>query len=105
MKDRRNALQQEALSRAVNGISMGNYPLIIGGFLQKGIPEAEIKPRENVFTFNAWLALGRVVKKGEHGVKVPTFVPIDEEDDEGKIRTVTVPRITTVFHISQTIAR
>jgi len=30
----------------------------IQGFAAKGIPESEIKPRENVFTFNAWKALG-----------------------------------------------
>lgn len=50
--------QIEALSRAVNGLSLGNYPAIFGGFMAKGIPEAEIKPRENVFTYQAWRALG-----------------------------------------------
>jgi hypothetical protein len=35
--------QVEALSRAVNGLSPGNYPAIFGGFVAKGIPEAEIK--------------------------------------------------------------
>ena len=48
----------------------------IQGFLTKGIAEADIKPRENVFTFNAWKALGRSVKRGEHGVRVMTFVSV-----------------------------
>jgi hypothetical protein len=47
----------EALSRATSGMSVSNYPTIYGGFIQKGIPESEIKPRENVFTYNAWRAL------------------------------------------------
>ena len=35
----------EALARATTGQSMSNYPTIYGGFIQKGIPESEIKPR------------------------------------------------------------
>ena len=42
----------EALSRATTGLSMSNYPTIYG-FKEKGIPESEIRPRENVFTYNA----------------------------------------------------
>lgn len=52
---------QEALTRAVSGQSCSNFPAIFAGFAAKGIPESEIEPRENVFTFNAWKALGRVV--------------------------------------------
>jgi hypothetical protein len=67
-------LQQEAFDRATTGQALTNYPAIFAGFTAKGIPEGEIKPRENVFTFHAWKALGRSVKRGEHGVKVVTFV-------------------------------
>jgi hypothetical protein len=49
----------EALTRTTTGLSMSNYPTIYGGFTAKGIPESEIKPRENVFTYNAWRALAR----------------------------------------------
>ena len=66
--------RREALMRAVSGQTMSNYPAIFQGFIAKGIPESEIKPRENVFTFEAWKALGRYVRKGEHGVKVVTFI-------------------------------
>jgi hypothetical protein len=97
--------QVEALSRAVNGLSLGNYPAIFGGFVAKGIPEAEIKPRENVFTYQAWRALGRQVRRGEHGVKVVTFVEMAKEDKEtGKKKPFRRPWTTTVFHISQTDA-
>jgi hypothetical protein len=40
----------EALSSVTSGLSVSNYPTIYGGFIQKGIPESEIEPRENVFT-------------------------------------------------------
>src|SRR5437899_12637902 len=96
--------QQEALSRAIGGFSMSNYPAVFHGFMSKGIPEEEIRPRENVFTFQAWKALGRVVRKGEHGVKICTFIVCSKEDKENPDKKKTFPRpwFTTVFHISQT---
>jgi hypothetical protein len=94
----------EALSRATTGLSMSNYPTIYGGFMEKGIPESEIKPRENVFTYNAWRALGRQVRRGEHGVKVLTFIDCQKRDEEtGQLKErFRRPFSTTVFHISQT---
>ena len=97
--------RQEALRRAVSGQSFSNFPAIFQGFAAKGIPESEIKPRENVFTFNAWKALGRVVRRGEHGVKVTTFIDSKSKEidqDTGESKTIRRPWITTVFHISQT---
>lgn len=102
-------IQAEALSRAQSGQSFTNYPVIIRGFAEKGIPEADILPRENVFTFHAWKALGRVVKKGEHGVKVMTYVPMTKKTtgDDGEETTEQIgskPRTAFVFHVSQTRA-
>jgi antirestriction protein ArdC len=100
----RQEMQREALSRAANGQSCSNYATIIAGFIEKGIPEAQILPRENVFTYHAWRALGRQVRRGEHGVKVCTFVPMTKKDEE----TAEVKQIgrrawsATVFHVSQT---
>ena len=100
--------QEEALSRAANPMgSASNYVPIIRGFIAKGIPADQIEPRRNVFTFNAWKALGRIVRKGEHGVKILTYIPIDVKDkkapdDPTKARTKSRPWTTTVFHISQT---
>lgn len=103
------AIQAEALGRARSGLSWSNYAAIIGGFMDKGVPESEIIPRENVFTFHAWKALGRQVRKGEHGVKVLTYIVTPEskrrqaEAAEGEeTRTVRRPWTTTVFHVSQT---
>jgi hypothetical protein len=95
----------ESLKRAVSGHSVSNFPAIFQGFAAKGVPENEIKPRENVFTFAAWKALGRVVRKGEHGVKVVTFIESKSKEldqDSSERKPVRRPWTTTVFHISQT---
>src|SRR5437899_8108791 len=97
--------RREALARAVSGQSLINFPAIFQGFAAKGIPESEIKPRENVFTFDAWKALGRYVRKGEHGVKVVTFIETlskETDPDSGERKLIRRPWTTTVFHISQT---
>jgi antirestriction protein ArdC len=99
------AIQHEALNRATSGLSVANYALIYEGFTAKGISPDQIQPRENVLTFHAWKALGRVVRKGEHGVKVCTFVPVmsKKTQENGEQGTgYKMPRNVTVFHISQT---
>lgn len=96
-------IANECLMRAQSGMSMANYPAIYEGFAAKGIPLDEIRPRENVFTFNAWRAKGRTVRKGEHGVKVTSWVPIEKTDPKtGKIDRSSFCRTVTVFHESQT---
>jgi antirestriction protein ArdC len=89
----------EALNRAKASNSLMNYSAIINGFSNKGIAQTDILPRENVFTFNAWRALGRTVKRGEHGVKVITWITYEKDGETHKR-----PSNTTVFHISQTEA-
>ena len=114
---RREEMQQEALSRAIGGQALTNWPAIIHGFAAKGIPESDIRPRENVFTYHAWRALGRQVRRGEHGVKVVTFVPMGgrdgtdpqdgtdtERERPAKRRGYSRPWSATVFHVSQTDA-
>lgn len=105
--DKVSHVRQEALTRAVSGQTMSNYPAIYQGFVAKGIPESEIHPRENVFTFNAWRALGRTVRRGEHGVKVLTFIESASKEidkDTGERKAIRRPWSTTVFHVSQTEA-
>jgi hypothetical protein len=88
---------EQALQRATTNQSFSNYPAIIEGFAARGIPPEQIRPRENVFTFNAWRQLSRTVKKGETGVKITTWIPV-EKNGEKFVR----PKLTTVFHITQT---
>jgi len=101
------ALRTEALTRATTGQTWSNYPAIFQGFMALGIPEAEIHPRENVFTFEAWRALGRHVRRGQHGVRVVTYIEAtrtetDPETGEETEQVYRRPWHTTVFHISQT---
>ena len=91
-------LQKQAFHRAHDGESTANYDRIMEGFIAKGIPEMGILPRENVFTYGAWRHQGRQVRKGEHGVKVMTFV---KDEKTGR----SYAKRTAVFHISQTDAR
>jgi hypothetical protein len=117
LRPSREGIQQEALSRAASGQSLSNWPAILAGFTAKGIPEVDIRPRENVFTYHAWRALGRQVRRGEHGVKVVTFVAVagkDSKEDVDGVATNDVdgtnkrrdgyrrPWSATVFHVSQT---
>jgi N-terminal domain of anti-restriction factor ArdC len=100
-------LQREALTSALSGHSLANYATIIKGFAAKGIPEGEILPRENVFTYEAWRAVGRQVRRREHGVKVCTWVPVEKKEDdaetgEAKVSSFKRPWTATVFHVSQT---
>src|SRR5881392_2223709 len=106
----RERMQQDALGRAIGNQSTMNYGAIFQGFMEKGIPESDILPRENVFTYHAWRALGRQVRRGEHGVKVTTFVPMDKKTGEtdpetGEEKKTPIGRrawTATVFHVSQT---
>ena len=112
MKSRpsREEMQHEALTRAASGQSLANWSAIFEGFMAKGIAMDDIRPRENVFTYHAWRALGRQVRRGEHGVKVVTFVPMDapaagetQPDGDAPKRTGgSRPRAATVFHVTQT---
>jgi len=100
--------QQEALSRALASHSLSNYAAIFTGFADKGI--TDIRPRENVFTFQAWKAKGRQVRAGQHGVKICTYVPMtnrqtaEDRVSDTKPNTFRRPRMVTVFHVSQTDA-
>jgi antirestriction protein ArdC len=97
--------QAEALDRARSGLSHWNWPAIFTGFQAKGVAAADIKSRENVFTFGAWKALGRSVRRGEYGVKVETWVERETRDPDNPNappRIIRRFRRTTVFHISQT---
>ena len=90
-------LQSEALHRARDGMAESNLPAIYAGFEAMGI--SDIQPRVNILTYHAWRALGHQVKKGEHGVKITTWIPYkDKKTGEDKRR----PKACTVFHISQT---
>lgn len=104
---KQQAMADEALARARGSLAMSNYPAIVQGFIDKGIPASDIEPRVNVLTYQAWRAAGRQVRKGEHGVKVVTWIPVtrtetNSETGESETREGKRPWTATVFHFSQT---
>ena len=75
--------------------------------MAKGIAESDIIPRVNVLTYHAWRNRGRQVKRGEHGVKVVTWIPWEKEEFNPETGRTEVQRgkscrTAVVFHISQT---
>lgn len=92
-----------ALGRAQAGLSTANYAAILDGFADRGIYDAE--PRVNVFSYNAWQALGRQVQKGQKGVKITTWIACKTKDpnpETGKRDKYKRRKTVAVFHISQT---
>lgn len=82
---------QATIAKAQSRAFGMNDALVIHAFSERGL---SVTPRVDVFTFNAWLAKGRQVKKGEKGVKIVTF--FEKPDGSKQSRSV------TVFHLSQT---
>lgn len=93
-----------ALSRARGGRSLANDEAVIRGFMARGFQAVDIAPRENVLTYRAWQAVGRQVRKGEHGVRLSTWIPVEKRDAAtGEKRPDGIrPKVVTVFHVSQT---
>ena len=69
-KPRIESIRAESLSRAVGGLSLANYAANLEALAARGIPEDEIEPRVNVFTYRAWQAWRRQVRKGEKSVRI-----------------------------------
>ena len=58
--------------------------------------EGTCRAYEDIFTFPRWKAQGFVVRKGEKGTKILTFVLIKAKDDDGKESVVRRRRKTAV---------
>ena len=95
----RAAMQTAALGRAREGRTCTNDLLIIAAYTAKGI---DAHPRIDVFTFNAWKALHRHVRKGEHGIQVLTYAHKDTVKSDGTTEECSFPTSAVVFHVSQT---
>lgn len=93
---------RETVRKAKSNMNIYNDLLVIESLAAKGIPANEISPRDNVFTYNAWLSLGRQVKKGQHGVKIPVIMKKEHTTEHGQKEMKQFWKNVTVFHISQT---
>lgn len=103
----RAQMEREALERARSNPSWANFGEVISQFAARGIPADQISPKDNVFTYPAWRALGRNVRRGEKSVKITTYIPIEDKEQPidpqtGKPRSRMRPVTSCVFHISQT---
>lgn len=102
MKANAEQMAMEALDRAQNGKPCVNDVIAISAFEELGFED--VRPRENVLTFWAWKAKNRSVKKGEHGVKVVTWIPMRKVDEKTGEESVSFrPKTATLFHESQTV--
>ena len=106
----RRERELEALASAKRAEPNGeNDVLCLLEFERRGLDTADVHtfgPQQNVFRFNAWRALGRTVKRGEHGVRLTVWGPIgkveiDPTTGEKKPRKCG-PVTAYVFHVSQT---
>jgi hypothetical protein len=102
---KRSEQQAEALHRAQTGFSK-NDAYVYAMLTMAGFEDVE--PRVNVFTFNAWKAAGRSVKKGEKGLAITTWIPCKDKKATpdpvtGEIKKGLRPKTAYVFHVSQTI--
>ena len=87
----------KTIDRARSNQGSANNLLVISHFKNLGLED--VQPRINVFTYNAWLALGRKVKKGEKGCRITVFCDDYDNDPETSKRRI---YSTTLFHITQT---
>jgi len=46
--------------------------------------ECQCQPYKDWFTYQRWLAQGYQVKKGERGIKLTTWIPVTEKDEDGE---------------------
>ena len=63
-----------------DGYSMTNAMILAGASAKRG---CECKPYEDWFTYKRWQAQGYQVRRGEHGVRLSTFVTMTKTDEEG----------------------
>ncbi len=82
--------------------SITNEEKVTKEFLKRGIPEGQIKHKENIFTFKKWEFLGRMVRKGEHGVRIITLAPHKPRRFSKSGKELLQPFVTSVFHVTQT---
>lgn len=95
----RAAMQAAALERARDGKMCANDLFIIAAYGARGI---DAHPRVDVFTYNAWRALHRHVRKGEHGIRVTTYTHTETLNPDGTTNEQMFPVCAVVFHLSQT---
>ena len=97
------AYESPEAARAFNGYSIANAAHVLGALAERG---CTCQPYADVFTFGRWIAQGRAVRKGEHGIKLPVIIHGEKVDQESGERSgFTMRRTSAVFCRCQTEAR
>jgi hypothetical protein len=87
--------QQEKIQKAksFDTFSENNYSIL------KSKLACNCEPYEDIFTFNRWSLQGFKINKGEHALKIITYVKFDIKNEKtGEIiKTISKPKSTCVF--------
>lgn len=91
-------------ARSFDSFSVANAAAVLAAIQQRG---CSCQPYEDVFTFQRWIAQGRAVRKGEHGIRLPVIVERsaqkrNDETGEEETRTYRLWRLSHVFCRCQT---
>lgn len=81
---------------AYNAKHFGHFSVHNAVKAELACDEGTCRAYEDIFTFRRWKAQGFVVRKGEKGTKIVTFVPVKAKDDDGKESVVGKRRKTAV---------
>lgn len=91
--DKRAAMTAED-AQSFEGKSLMNMAILIDTAQTRG---CQCKPYVDWFTYKRWRAQGYQVQRGEHGVKLSTFVKGAREDENGMLRQYSHPWVSVVF--------
>ena len=90
-------------ARTFGGYSSGNALVLARAAKSRG---CQCRPYEDWFTYKRWAAQGYQVKRGEHGVKIMTFISSQVEDTEThEVKVRSRPWTAAVFCRCQVQAR
>lgn len=67
-------------AKSFNGRSMTNAMILAGAASKRG---CQCKAYVDWFTYKRWQGQGYQVKRGEHGVRLSTFVTMTKTDEDG----------------------
>ena len=106
-QEERDDRNNEALSNGTRFVPNSNDGPVTLEFKARGIPVEDIHtfaPDQNVFTYNAWQAQGRQVRKGETSVRCTVWIPVvvKSKDPDKPDKTRSRMHNACLFHISQT---
>lgn len=110
--DERQARNENSLANASRHAPNSNDIPVIMEFQTRGLSSDKVHtfgPEQNVYTYNAWQAKGRQVRKGERSVRCTVWIPVVVKgkpdairESDRKDRTRSRMHNACLFHISQT---